>query len=144
MDLHKGKDEQIDRFLWQWLRIVHKFNRIERQPFDFGLDELIYKAEVHTIDAIYDHKNINVTDLAKIMGVTKGAVSQILRKIQKKGFVKKIPHPENARECMLKLTPKGLDVVKKHDQYHKKICPDLIQELESMTVADFIKINRFF
>jgi DNA-binding MarR family transcriptional regulator len=75
-------------------------------------------AEIHTIVSIGTNKNINITNLAKILGVSKSAVSQTITKLVKKGFVEKHLSPETENEVVLILTEKGQKVFEMHQEQH--------------------------
>ena len=48
-----------------------------------------------------------VTDLAAHLGVTKQAASQLVEELVRKGYVERLPHPEDARARLVVLTERG-------------------------------------
>ncbi len=88
-------------------RIINKFSSIEKKPRDFGIGDLLYPSEIHNIEIIGRNPGINVTNLAKKLGVTKGAVSQIVNKLERKKLVAKFRDSNNEKEVMLKLQKRG-------------------------------------
>ena len=90
-------------------------------PHSFGTDITLHRTEIHTIQAIGEHEGINLTDLAALMNVTKGAVSQTISKLNGKKLVKKIYKDENAKEINLYLTEKGWVGFKNHDSMHMQM-----------------------
>ena len=65
------------------LGIVTRFYELERQCSKFGTDVDIHLAEIHTIMAIYNNEGIHVGGLAETLGVTKGSVSELLRRLER-------------------------------------------------------------
>ncbi len=59
-----------------------------------------------------------MTGLAELLGVTKGAVSQIIMKLQKKGMIVKDSDPRNLSRLVLRLTPKGETAYAGHEKLH--------------------------
>ncbi len=59
-------------------RIIHKYNQWDNKKRTYGTDIPLTKAEIHTIAAVGDHPGINITTLAQVLGVTKGAASQMI------------------------------------------------------------------
>jgi DNA-binding MarR family transcriptional regulator len=59
-----------------------------------------------------------VTGLAEVMGVTKGAISQILNKLVNKGLVVKKSADDNAKEILPELTEVGLKGYGEHERFH--------------------------
>ena len=88
---------------------------------DFGVDRMLYPSEIHTIEAIGKNFRINVTQLAELQGITKGAVSQMVYKLVRKKFVKKIKFPRSGKEVFLELTPEGKKAFKGHEKFPIRI-----------------------
>lgn len=113
-------------------RIIHKYNQVEKIKRYYGSDVLLSRAEIHTISAVGDYSNINVTTLAKLLGVTKGAESQMIYKLVDKGFVNKQVSPNSDTEVCLTLTDKGKIAYNKHMEYHaaaNDIFFDMLREM---------------
>ena len=108
-------------------RIMNKMNRIEQKPRRFGTDFLLYSSEIHTIQAIGRNAGINVTALAALQGVTKGAVSQILQKLVKKGMVVRMKDEMSDREVLLKLSDTGKIAYQAHADFHSQIDPEFVE-----------------
>ncbi|GAB2559823.1 MarR family winged helix-turn-helix transcriptional regulator [Gracilibacillus alcaliphilus] len=89
----------------------------------------IYYAEIHIVSAIHDHEGIHVSGLADLLGVTIGAVSQILKKLEKKGLVKKERDARNQSRFLLRLTPDGevthFNHLKFHEEFDELFCKAL-------------------
>ena len=84
----------------------------------FGTGVLMHQKEIHTVQAIGRHPGINVTKLAEYTGVTKGAVSQTIKKLARKGLVKRTHAPGNAKEVVLELTDLGWVGFRNHEKFH--------------------------
>lgn len=84
----------------------------------FGTGKLLHTREIHTIQAIGRFPGVNVTRLAERMGVTKGAVSQTISKLVKKGLVRKRQIFGNKKEVVLELTDMGWVGFKNHEKFH--------------------------
>ena len=126
----------------QFVRLVNKFNRFEKVPMNFGIEERLFPSEIHTIEAIGKSHWINVTQLSETLGVTKGAVSQMIGKLVAKKFVKKIKIPPNGKETFLELTEKGKKALKGHDKFHREIYMDFLKYASNISVKDFRKFKE--
>lgn len=69
--------------------MISKYNRMDNKQRSYGTDALLSRAEIHTIAAVGDKPGINITALADILGITKGAASQMIYKLVEKGTVEK-------------------------------------------------------
>lgn len=67
----------------------------------------LYPSEVHLMLVIKNQISTNATNIAKQLGLTKGAVSQTLSRLEKKGIILKTKDPYNKNELNLSLTDFG-------------------------------------
>jgi DNA-binding MarR family transcriptional regulator len=104
----------------QFLRILHLYSVISRRPVDYGTGDLLYFTEIHTITTLGKNREINMTRLAEIMGVTKGAISQTIRKLVNKNLVVKL-NTNNKKEFNLRLTEKGQVAYKGQMSFQREI-----------------------
>jgi len=107
--------EATDRFN----RIVSKFILIKQQPHEYGTGEALSGSKVHLIAGIGQMPLSTVTEMARFIGVTKGAYSQLAGKLTKEGYITKMRTIENNKEVRLILTKKGEIVRAAHDEYHR-------------------------
>lgn len=84
---------------------------------DYGNGELYSSIEAHTIGYIADHPDCTVTEIAKSWFKTKGAVSQMLKRLRAAGLVERRSDPRDEKRVLLRLTPKGKMLDAKHRQY---------------------------
>jgi DNA-binding MarR family transcriptional regulator len=103
-----------------FLKILHLYSVITRKPKDYGTGDLLYFTEIHTITMVGKNNEINMTQLAEMMGVTKGAISQTIRKLVNKNLITK-SNAINKKEVNLKLSEKGLIVYKGQESFQKEL-----------------------
>jgi len=124
-------------------RIINKFNYIEKIPRDFGTGKLLYPSEIHLLETIGKTPGINVTELAKKHGISKAAISQKLKKLEKKDLVERFKGSENEKAVLLKLTIQGKIAFKGHERFHSIMDSGIIQKINEMPPAkrkDFERI----
>ncbi|MBT3312067.1 MAG: MarR family transcriptional regulator [Desulfobacterales bacterium] len=119
----------MDKIQGRFERILNKVHQVEKKPRDFGSGELLYIAEIHTIVAIEKNPGINTTKLSGLLGVTKGAVSQTIGKLERKAYLKKIKDKNNDKNVLFELTKKGKQVAKGHDKFHREKFSEYLQDL---------------
>ncbi len=108
------------RISYIFLRVVTKLTEISRRTRYYGTDQPLHEAEIHMIKSIKENEGIHVTGLADMLGVTKGAVSQILMKLERKDMIVKNTDPSNLSRLVLKLSPKGETAYLHHEELHKE------------------------
>jgi len=99
-------------------KVIVRMESMHTPSLSFGTGVLMHTKEIHTVQAIGQHSGINVTKLAEHTGVTKGAVSQILKKLIRKGLVWKTHAPGNDKEVVLELTNLGRIGFQNHEKFH--------------------------
>lgn len=97
-----------------------QLSRMNHEPRSIG-GAILYASEIHTIKAIKEYENVNITCLASKMEVTKGAISKIVNKLVTKGFVTKFKEKENRKEVHLQLTESGELVYEDYRDFKKKL-----------------------
>ncbi|MBD3241225.1 MAG: MarR family transcriptional regulator [Chitinivibrionales bacterium] len=125
----------------QLLRIVTKFGILHGRPYDFGTGTKLYPAEVHTLQCIGDHPGINVTELARHQGVTKGATSQMLAKLAAKGLLYKKSSQGSDKEVVAVLTDEGERAREGHVRFHAAMTDQILEKTRNIDIAD-IRLYR--
>lgn len=82
------------------------------------LDEYGY-SETHCIDFIGRLELPNVTKVAEHMGMTRGAISKMTKKLLAKGLIEKYTLETNKKEIYFRLTEQGKELFDEHDKRHK-------------------------
>lgn len=111
-------EDTYERILRKFDHVVTVMESMHTPSYSFGTGVSMYRREIHTIQAIGKNPGINITALAEYMGITKGAVSQTIAKLNKKGLVRKTYAPGNAKEVILELTDLGLIGFSNHEKFH--------------------------
>jgi len=112
-------DSELQYLVDQFLKILHLYSVISRKPVDYGTGDLLYFTEIHTIAVIARNKEINLIRLADNMGVTRGAISQTVRKLVSKNLVVKAN--TNLKEFSLRLSEKGQVAYKGQMSFQREI-----------------------
>lgn len=126
-----SKESTMEQMIHKFEMVMNKYNAREKAPRYYGTKDLLYRAEVHTIEAIGKNNKINVTDLAQYLGITKGAVSQMIDKLIKKDMVSKKQVSETENEVSLELTENGRLAYEGHEKYHKELYSHISKCLSS-------------
>lgn len=113
-----------------FIKAVHKYNALEKLPSKSGTKHDLYHSERHFLDKIGDHPGMNITEFAKTAGITKGAVSQVVKKLENKGLVKRYKSSVNDKEVFIELTRDGRDAYIRHRKKNEQTVMPLIKELE--------------
>lgn len=77
-----------------------------------------YYSEIHTISAIGDLPEPNVTQIANHMNVTKGAISKITKKLLEKNLIEAYQQDGNKQKIFFRLTKSGQLLYDEHEKKH--------------------------
>lgn len=76
-------------------------------------------SEIHTIRSIGNLENPNVTEIAKTLKMTRGAISKITKKLLSNGVIEVYRLLDNKRKIFFKLTVTGNVLYEEHEKRHK-------------------------
>ena len=123
-------------------RLINKYNQKTKTAKQYGTDDLLYPAEVHMIEIIGTYEKITTTKLAEVLGITKGAVSQVTRKLLEKDLITKIPSKEKVNEVLISLTEKGRIVYSYHQDMHKEMLSKIDEILCELSEEGKLALNK--
>lgn len=125
-----NKREACKALMESFIRMVSKYNALEKYPLRYGTEHEFYHSERHMIDLFGDHPAKNVTELASLAGVTKGAVSQVASKLERKGAVRRVGSEASEKEVLIKLTAQGKRIYERHQKANEETVSRLYGELK--------------
>ena len=112
-------------------------------PRDFGSGDLLHCSEIHTLMAIGKNPDINLTSLSRLLGISKSAISQMTGRLARKNLVEKHRDPDNDKEVLLHLSPRGTIAFLGHEQHHAKIYERMYRIMGDLTDDQYALITRF-
>lgn len=129
----KTADEnKMQNLIEQFQRISAEINDMHKGMIHLdGLGSLPL-GEIHLIECIGKHPEANVTELAAILGNTKGAVSQMAGKLIRKGLAVKTRREDNDKETILRLTETGRQVFDAHEKLHADMYREIGEALNGI------------
>ena len=75
-------------------------------------------SEIHTIAAIGDLEEPNVTQIAHDMNVTRGAISKITKKLLEQNLIEAYQRDDNKQKLFFRLTKSGEFLYNEHEKRH--------------------------
>jgi DNA-binding MarR family transcriptional regulator len=132
------------KIAYESLDLAFALMELDKKTRYYGTDVPIFHSEIHVIKAIAEHPCIHVGGLADVLGVTKGAVSEILKKLERKALVIKEVDDLNLSRYSLSLTEKGKKAHKNHMHYHAILNSIVENELQNTTEAEVEFLSNFF
>lgn len=120
-------------------RMIMQLRRLERQPHTFGSAGPLTPSEIHTIEAIGSEGTVLMSELAGRLAITKGAVTQLITRLEAKELVERSPHPTDSRVTLISLTEKGKEANAAHEEVHLRFYDQLRTQLSEQEIEIFEK-----
>lgn len=121
----------LNDLMLRLMHIINKYSTLEKHPIRFSKDVILTPREIHTIQAVGEHEQLNVKDVGDFFGVTKSAASQMVSKLVAKGYLRKSSAADNNKELLLSLTERGQQAFAAHENLHNKHRRELENKLKS-------------
>jgi len=139
----KKKETPMKNLIQKISQILHKYERMEKLPLAIDMDEhgplTVSTKEVHTIEVIGDHQEINITDVAGHFGISKSGASQMISKLEKRGFVERRQSAHSNKEYWLYLTQTGWAAYHTHERMHGEEREALFEHLSEFPISELEK-----
>ena len=136
------------RVTGQIFRIIRLLEEDRKKPKDYGAGIPLSQAEVLFLETVEQYPDENVSALSLRLGITKGAVTQIVGKLCQKELLEVINRNDNKKEKYFRLTPKGEKTVRGHQLFHRhanrRLCNFVaaLDPKEANTVFRFLECVR--
>lgn len=123
---------KADVLIEQILRLHSLYESIQKQYISLNGTLSLTTGEIHLIEAIGKHPAYNVSELGISLGITKGAVSQMALRLEKKKLITKVHEADNGKNILLRLSPTGKQVFTAHQKFHAAMYAELEQYPEAL------------
>ena len=127
------------------LRVLNKVQADSRAERSFGNRLTLTMVEAEII-ALIARGATSGAEIAKELGVTHSAVSQVLRRLREKGFLTSARNENNARLRTLRLTPKGRAASNRIQEHYNLMARSLLSvpERDLICYLDFVtRLEQF-
>lgn len=99
---------------------------------------------MHTIEILGIFGELRMKELASKIGVTTGTLTITVDKLEKKGFVKRVPNPLDRRSYLIALTDKGYKVHRAHAKAHLDMTTESLKEFSETEKEQFLHLLTKF
>ena len=105
--------------------------------------EKLHPSEVQLLMFLYHVQDTNITAIAKEMGLTKGAISQTLSRLEKKGIISKEMYPEKKNELHVRFTESGEELMNQLNKGKKSIEGKYRRYIQTLSKKEKEAISAF-
>ena len=107
-------------------------NRLEKNR-NLRLREFdVTGAQMDFLLFLYQHREgqISQKDISDYFGICHTSVIDIMKNLERKGFIRREVNPDNARYRCVSLTEKGKQVYMKHQKFHEELVKSIVDRLD--------------
>jgi DNA-binding MarR family transcriptional regulator len=136
--------ENMEILIEKLYRTMNLTIREMETPWLYGVDFPLHHAEVQLLETIKSQEGANVGELARYLGMTSGAISQVTKKLLDKGLIDVYKKPDNRKEVFSRLTALGEKVCEGHQKHHENMVSVLhgfitpLNQKETQIIFDFL------
>lgn len=127
MDRNNAAKQIMELFI----KAARQYHALEKLPSRTKGKHGLFHSERHMLDLVGDHPDINITEFARAAGITKGAVSQVVKKLETKGFVRRYKRNSNDKEVLIELTKTGREAYEQHRRKNEETIVPLLDALKN-------------
>ncbi|CAH1226024.1 putative HTH-type transcriptional regulator [Paenibacillus allorhizoplanae] len=107
---YSNAEESPGFMLWQVTNIWQKAIRKALDPFELTHPQFVLLFSCKWLNEKNDHSGITQVQLAQHAQMDVNVTSQVLRTLEKKGYIERRPHPTDSRANVISVTKSG-DVI---------------------------------
>ncbi|MBO0439453.1 MarR family winged helix-turn-helix transcriptional regulator [Candidatus Enterococcus ikei] len=136
------ENQYFQQLLESFIRVNNELSDVQKLPIMFPNGIRLNTGAVHLIEAIGRYPNMNTTKLATILGITKGAISQQIPRLEKLGLIMKHKDEKNRKEIFFTLTDLGNQIFLYHEKLHEELYSSLIKDLNELTETEIKTLSN--
>lgn len=126
------------------LETISKLVFLDRRRNITYKDIKLYPSEIHLLLFIYHIQDTNITKIADHLGLTKGAISQTLSRLNRKGIIIKETEPSKKNQIHVQFTKKGKKLMEHVIEFRNSLETEYLNYIETksdeekQTISDFL------
>lgn len=115
------------------------------KPRKYAANDSLYMREVHFVVALGEKDNPTIGEMAEFLQVTPGAVTQMVSRLEKKGYVRRSKGFPDKRQTYLSLTESGKVLCAEHiafDRQEHHVASELLKDFSDEELERIIQFEQ--
>lgn len=137
------EEKNLKSFLHKIYNISSRVQQIRSTDIMLNAGTKLNTAALSTLDVISQNPDKNMSEISIIMGITKGAVSQMALKLEKKRLIEKNKSEHNDKNYFITLTPKGAEALDEYYLMHDRLYHGMSEVLSHYQKDEIETIWKF-
>ena len=114
------------------VQLFNRYMELSKKKHEYCEGIILYPSEIHTVEYIAVSSTTNFTEIANQMGLTRGAVSKMIGRLENLGLLVRYKYHPKQKEIYIHLTEAGVQAYEGHKKYHATMWQQLSQYFESL------------
>lgn len=133
---------QFSQLTEEFLKVNNLITQIQKKPINITSEYKLSTSMIHLIDLVGKYPGKTITELAELLGVTKGAISQQIPVLKKIGLIEISQKKDNKKNKFLSLTSEGEKVFDAHNSLHEELYSSIQARLTSFSPEQIQTIHE--
>lgn len=138
------RSELFDELLNTFDEGYELVNKYDAMPHKYG-EHTLFQAEMHMLQMVGRTKEATITEIAKALGKTASACSQMVKRLRNKELIRQIRNSENNREYYLELTKDGIELFDLHEKFDNYCIAETFEYISGFSdeeLKTYIKVQK--
>ena len=127
-------------------RLFHVIRTLEeeqRKPVEYGDGVVLGHAEMQLLETISRYPDEHASALSLRLGITKGAVTQVVTKLMDKQLLSRVQRDGNRQKAYFRPTRHGREIIERHHRHHRKANQRLCEFITTLDDQEAHSIFQF-
>jgi len=132
------QEQSLIKKLYQAINIITCESKIAK---NYGTEHKLTYSDISLLKCVQRNENSKAGDLSQYLGMTNGAVTQLAKKLEGKGYLEPYRIPGNKKEVYYRLTERGEKACDGYDHHYEEIkdrIESYIDTLDNETIEKII------
>lgn len=124
------------KFIEMITRLIHKNEKMEEDLISSSDMNGITTKQLEVIDLIFHFHNPTVTELSRLLGITKPSTTLLIDRLSEKNLITRIKSDQDRRSAHLHLTAQGEKIAIQHHNLHITFAQKLMGNLSDLEIRN--------
>lgn len=125
------------------VQILNRYAELSRKTHEYCEGIPLYPSEINTVEYIAVSSTTNLTEIANQMGLTRGAVSKMVDKLENLGILVRYKYHPRQKEIYVHLTKAGVRAYEGQKKYYAAMRRQMSQYFEGLDESQRQTILEF-
>lgn len=137
----KKVEKELIQLVKELNQVEYETNVMLTEEFSTLLDETLTTKQALFLSLLQTHGPLQTFELAKLMGTSASAVSQLVGRLEQESFIKRTVNQKDRREIIIELDTRGFDYFQKQEEIELAIINKYYSQLSK---EDLLQLKEIY